>query len=373
MSSVVVKGLRKSFGERRVLVGVDLDVAEGSLTAVLGPSGSGKTTLLRILAGFERADAGWVDIGGQLVEGERTHVLPEQRRIGYVPQEGALFPHLDAAGNVGFGLPRRLRKGGRVADYLELVGLAGQGKLYPHQLSGGQQQRVALARALATVPSLVLLDEPFSSLDQALRSEVRADVARVLAETRTTAVLVTHDQDEALSLADQVAVLRDGTVAQHTGPEDLYYHPADPSLARFVGEANILEATVRDGTAETVLGAVAVVRAAAHLPKSQGPKSQGPSSQGPKSQGSSAQRALVLVRPEQLRLDEVPVPSGKLGRVTKCEFYGHDMLVTVEVAEGGPFQARLTGRPPIAHGSEVWVSLLGPVQAWPAPAVPTDN
>jgi iron(III) transport system ATP-binding protein len=344
MTRVLVKGLRKSFGSHLVLAGLDLEVREGSLSAVLGPSGSGKTTLLRVLAGFERADGGSVEIGGRLVEGDGAHVPPEERRIGYVPQEGALFPHLDAAGNVGFGLPRRMRKSGRVAELLELVGLAGLGKLYPHQLSGGQQQRVAVARALATKPSLVLLDEPFSSLDQALRAEVRADVARVLSDTGTTAVLVTHDQDEALSLADQVAVLRDGKVAQLAGPEDLYYRPTDPMLARFVGEANILEATLSDGKADTALGAVAVAGG---------------------SQSSSG-KALVLVRPEQLRLEDAPVPAGKPGTVADCQFYGHDMLVTVEMADGESLQARLAGRLPIAKGKKVWVTVAGPVQAWPA-------
>lgn len=348
MSSVAVKGLRKSFGDHLVLAGLDLDVAEGSLTAVLGPSGSGKTTLLRILAGFERADGGEVSIGGAVVESARTHVPPESRRIGYVPQEGALFPHLDAAGNIGFGLPRRERKGERVDELLHLVGLSGEGRLYPHQLSGGQQQRVALARALATRPSLVLLDEPFSSLDAALRSEVRADVARALAETGTTSVLVTHDQDEALSLANRVAVLRDGRVAQSAGPEELYAEPLDPSLARFVGDANILEGTVRAGKVHTALG----------------PLTMGPGTSWPE-----AQRVLVLVRPEQVELHDDGRTLALQGRVTQCHFFGHDMLVTVEMGQNGSqstVQARLSGRLPLSTGSVVSLSVAGPVKAWPA-------
>ncbi|HUB70842.1 MAG TPA: ABC transporter ATP-binding protein [Acidimicrobiales bacterium] len=349
MSSVLVRGLRKSFGDHVVLSSVDLEVAEGSLTAVLGPSGSGKTTLLRILAGFERADAGSVSIGGTVVEDAATHVAPERRRIGYVPQEGALFPHLDAAGNVGFGLARRERRNGRVDELLALVGLEGEGSLYPHQLSGGQQQRVALARALATRPHLVLLDEPFSSLDAALRAEVRADVAKVLKETGTTAVLVTHDQDEALSLANEVAVLRQGSVAQSAGPEEIYAEPLDPSIARFLGDANILEGIVRSGKAHTALGTLDLGARASSFRE--------------------ADRILVLVRPEQVSLRDGDANAQPLsGRVSACEFYGHDMLVTVTVGNGGQSSsviARLAGGSPPRSGSTVTLKVAGPVKAWP--------
>jgi len=201
---VRVAGLCKSFSTQPVLRGVDLDVPVGSFTAILGPSGSGKTTLLRILAGFDRMDAGSVVIGGQVMEDGRRFVRPQRRGIGYVPQEGALFPHLTVADNVGFGVPRRERKG--MAHLVEMVGLTGLERRYPHQLSGGQQQRVALARALAIQPKVVLLDEPFSSLDASLRDGVRRDVAHILAEANATTILVTHDQDEALGLADQIAV-----------------------------------------------------------------------------------------------------------------------------------------------------------------------
>ena len=211
MRQVAVTGLHKAFGAHPVLTGVDLEVPAGSLTAILGPSGSGKTTLLRLLAGFERADAGTISIGDSLVDGPGVYVAPERRRIGYVPQEGSLFPHLTVEANVGFGLAARDRRAGRAASMLEMVGLAGLGRRYPHQLSGGQQQRVALARALAIQPAVVLLDEPFASLDAHLRASVRADVQDIFRRAGTTAVLVTHDQDEALSVADRVAALRDGT------------------------------------------------------------------------------------------------------------------------------------------------------------------
>jgi iron(III) transport system ATP-binding protein len=350
MTRVVVAGLRKSFGARVVLDGLDLEVPEGSLTAVLGPSGSGKTTLLRILAGFEYADAGTVTLGENVVEDGRTHLPPETRRVGYVPQDGALFPHLNASGNVGFGLSRRERRNGRVEELLGLVGLAGEGRRYPHQLSGGMQQRVALARALASRPSLVLLDEPFSSLDAALRAGVRADVARVLAETGTTAVLVTHDQDEALSLADMVAVLRDGRVAQCASPEELYTEPLDPALARFVGDANLLEGTVRARTALTPLGPLAIAQGDPSFVE--------------------GQKVMVLVRPEQLEL-HAGNGGGLNARVVECRYFGHDMLVTVEMTAQDRGQrpvlhARLTGQSRLDVGSTVALSVDGPVKAWPA-------
>ena len=249
MRQVAVTGLHKAFGAHPVLTGVDLEVPAGSLTAILGPSGSGKTTLLRLMAGFERLDAGTIGIGDVLVDGPGVYVAPERRRIGYVPQEGNLFPHLTVAGNVGFGLTARERRGGKrvkVDAMLETVGLGGFGRRYPHQLSGGQQQRVALARALAIEPAVVLLDEPFASLDASLRAGLRADVQEIFHRAGTTAVLVTHDQDEALSTADWVAVLRDGKIAQCAPPDDLYRRPADAALASFVGDANLLEGVLAE-------------------------------------------------------------------------------------------------------------------------------
>src|ERR671913_2390436 len=210
MSSLTVHQLTKSFGSTPVLTGVDLTVPSRSLTALLGPSGCGKTTLLRLVAGFEEPDAGTVTLGGTVVSGAGRTVPARSRGIGFVPQEGGLFPHLTVAANVAFGLPRGQRKDrSRIAGLLELVGLPPDlAERAPHQLSGGQQQRVALARALAPEPSLVLLDEPFSSLDASLREETRRAVAEALRATGATAVLVTHEQAQALSMADQVAVMR---------------------------------------------------------------------------------------------------------------------------------------------------------------------
>lgn len=263
MTSLTLSGVAKSYGRQPVLHGVDLEVPAGALAAVLGPSGSGKTTLLRVVAGFERADAGTVSLGGQVVDDGRRQLPPERRKIGYVPQDGGLFPHLTVAGNVAFGLPGRARRHtAAVGELLERVGLTGLDGRYPHQLSGGQQQRVALARALAVRPQLVLLDEPFSALDAGLRASIRADVQTILREFGATAILVTHDQDEALSMADLVAVVRDGRIAQCATPHELYRRPADPQLASFVGEANLLPGTFEPeggsgpATVRTVLGSL---------------------------------------------------------------------------------------------------------------------
>ena len=234
-------GVRKAFGRRTVLDGIDLVVPTGGITSILGPSGGGKTTLLRLVAGFDRADAGTIAIHGDVVDGVGRPVPPHRRHVGCVPQEGALFPHLSVGGNVGFGLPRGRDRAVRVAECLELVGLPGTEQARPHELSGGQQQRIALARAIAPRPRLVLLDEPFSSLDAGLRAQVRTEVCDAVRRAGATAVLVTHDQEEALSVSDAVAVLLDGRIRQHADPLTLYRAPADLDVARFVGEAVIAE------------------------------------------------------------------------------------------------------------------------------------
>ena len=350
MRSLAVRSVTKAFGAQSVLRGVDLEVPDGAFTAILGASGSGKTTLLRIVAGFERPDRGEVWLGDQLVDdaGSR-YVACERRRIGYVPQEGALFPHLSVGRNVGFGLSRNDTRRERVDELLEMVGLAGYRRRYPHQLSGGQQQRVALARALAIRPEVVLLDEPFSSLDAALRASVRSDVFGVLRQSGTTSILVTHDQDEALSMADQVAVLREGVVAQLDTPADLYGRPEDAGIAQFLGEANLVDGEVRDGVATTMLGQLRVG-----------------SWSGP-----PAARARVMVRPEQIELGDVG--EGIDGVVASYEYYGHDAVVHVRperrgVPEPGSpdLVVRVTGGSRLAPGVRVGLSVRGPVVAWPA-------
>jgi iron(III) transport system ATP-binding protein len=341
MGELVVHGLTKSFGATEVLRGVDLTVPAGSITAVLGPSGCGKTTLLRLLAGFDRPDSGEISLAGRTVCGPRTFVAPEKRRVGMVPQEGALFGHLDVAGNVAFGLRRKdPRRGRRVAELLEVVGLGGYEHRMPAELSGGQQQRVALARALAPEPAIVLLDEPFSALDAGLRASVRADVVTALRAADATAILVTHDQEEALSTADQVAVLSGGTIVQSATPRDLYWHPVDADVAAFVGEANLLTGSVDDGHLTTELGVLTLVRSAAPLV---------PGAVG-----------ATLVRPEQLRLGARGVPA----RVVDTEFYGHDVVVQIDLA-GRRLRARTQGFLPAA-GEQVHVTVVGPVTFFPA-------
>ena len=369
MRQVAVTGLYKAFGAHPVLTGVNLEVPAGSLTAILGPSGSGKTTLLRLLAGFERANAGTISIGDSLVDGPGVYVAPERRRIGYVPQEGSLFPHLTVAANIGFGLAARDRRAGRAASMLEMVGLAGLGPRYPHQLSGGQQQRVALARALAIEPAVVLLDEPFASLDAHLRASVRADVQDIFRRAGTTAVLVTHDQDEALSVADRVAALRDGTIAQYAAPEDLYCRPVDPGLASFVGEANLLEGVLNGAVVKTLLGNLPLDPAAPAL--------------------GTAGQVTVLIRPEHIELapadhalapnalsapngpstaDRPSASDGLPGRVTSYGYHGHDAVLHVQpdrAPDDRTLVVRIIGGPHLPVGSPVTLRARGPVFAWP--------
>jgi iron(III) transport system ATP-binding protein len=341
MNALRIEGLTKSYGtDAPVLRGLDLTVPAGSLAAVLGPSGCGKTTMLRVVAGFLRADAGTVRLGDRMIDGPGTHLPPERRRIGIVPQEGALFPHVSVARNVAFGLKgadrgERLR---RTEEMLELVGLAGYGGRMPHELSGGQQQRVALARALAPSPQLVLLDEPFNALDSALRAGVRADVRAALRATGATAVLVTHDQQEALSTADLVAVVRDGHVAQCATPQDLYRRPADPWVAGFVGDAVLIPGTTEGGgAADTALGRVLLTGAP-----------------------SGIRAGMVLLRPEQLRLTAPGTEGTVRGRVADIRYHGHDAMVTVAIPNlASPIDIRVPGQPPVGPGEETGVRVAG--------------
>jgi iron(III) transport system ATP-binding protein len=364
VKSVSIAGVAKAFGGQSVLSGVDLEVPSGSFTAILGPSGSGKTTLLRIIAGFERPDAGEVRLGQRLMDDADHRFVPcEQRRIGYVPQEGSLFPHLNVGRNVAFGLTRQDRHGTRVGELLELVGLSGMARRYPHQLSGGQQQRVALARALAPGPDIVLLDEPFSSLDASLRASVRADVHDVLRLSGATSVLVTHDQDEALSMADQVAILRGGVIAQISTPSNLYRLPRDAELAQFLGEANLVEGTASGTMVQTALGQLEMApRSTTDTATATATAGPGPGS-GRRVDGG---RVRVMVRPEQLILDEAGA-RGVPSVVRSYEYFGHDAVVRVqpEIAGLGELVVRITGAEPLVPGARVGVSVHGPVVVWP--------
>jgi iron(III) transport system ATP-binding protein len=305
-----------------------------------------------VIAGFERADHGAVRLGGESVDDGERYVAPEGRRIGFVPQDGSLFPHLSVEQNVGFGLPRRERRGGRVVDLLDMVGLGGLERRYPHQLSGGQQQRVALARALAIEPSLVLLDEPFASLDASLRAALRQDVRRVLKEAGTTALLVTHDQDEALSLADRVAIIHDGQIGQCDTPQALYCRPASPELAVGLGETNFLRGKSRGDAVETPLGLLCL-KAGAPAPLAAAPVGTA---------------LVVLVRPEQIVLSDDPGEDHRGARVVEVEFYGHDAVVRLRADwdDSEIVVARISDAstvPPL--GARVGVSVRGDVVAWP--------
>jgi iron(III) transport system ATP-binding protein len=383
MTELRISGLVKAYDPNsKVLRGLDLTVPGGSLAAVLGPSGCGKTTLLRVIAGFLRADAGTVSVGGRVLSGPGTHVPPEQRRIGIVPQEGALFPHLSVARNVAFGLTGRSSRSGRdggggrtgkaervrrTGEMLDLVGLAGYGDRMPHELSGGQQQRVALARALAPRPALVLLDEPFNALDSGLRAGVRADVCAALRASGATALLVTHDQQEALSTADLVAVVRDGRVTQSGTPQDIYRYPADPWVAGFVGDAILLPGTAGNGTATTALGPVRIrTPGAPGTPGGTGTPGEigTPGETGtPGGPGGAAAEAAsegtVLLRPEQLELTE---PAGDIprGTVKDVRYYGHDAMVTLAVDSlDTPINVRVAGPVSVHPGDHAGIRVTG--------------
>jgi iron(III) transport system ATP-binding protein len=359
MTELTINGLFKSYGGKPVLTGLDLTVPDGSLTAILGPSGSGKTTLLRVVAGFERADAGTVRLAGRTVDDGRRQDPPETRRIGYVPQEGGLFPHRTVEGNVGFGLRRGPGRRQRVMELLEQVGLAELAGRYPHQLSGGQQQRVALARALAIEPDLVLLDEPFAGLDAHLRAGLRDEVRQILHDAGTTTLLVTHNQDEALSAADFVAVLRDGRIAQQARPHELYTGPADGGLASFVGDANLIDGLLEPGPGGD--GHV-VVTALGRLPARW--HGERPPSPG---------RVTALLRPEQIVVASANGSEGPLGRVVRSAYYGHDTLLQIQMdsePSESPLLARTRGHAQLGPGDSCAVGAAGAALVWPRQADP---
>jgi iron(III) transport system ATP-binding protein len=326
----------KTFAVDPVLRGVSLRVEAGRMVALLGPSGCGKTTLLRILAGLEHPDAGEVRLGGELLTGGGRDIPPERRRIGMVFQDWALFPHLSVARNVAYGLARGPGRDQQVEDALAMVGLAGLGDRPPATLSGGQQQRVALARALAPRPAALLLDEPFSNLDTSLRVQVRTEVHQLLAEVGVTTVFVTHDQDEAFVLGDEVAVMSGGEIVQQAAPAELYDAPATPWIAGFVGDANLLVGVASGGAAMTPVGGVALREA-------------------------NEGEVQVLLRPEHLE-----VSGGDAGEVDLVEFYGHDTVYAVRLDDGAALTVRVAQAPAHARGDRVAVTYVGP----PAVAFP---
>ena len=346
MAELVVTGLGKSYGGRKVLDDVSLNVRSGALVAILGASGSGKTTLLRVICGFERADAGSIVIDGLTMSGPGVHVPPDRRKIGYVAQDGALFPHLTVADNILFGLARGERKARtRLGELLDMVGLPPAfAERSPQQLSGGEQQRVALARALAPKPRLVLLDEPFSALDAALRADTRQVVAAALTAAGATALLVTHDQPEALSMGDPVAVLRRGHLVQVANPRALYHVPSDADLAGFVGEAVIMRGLASEGRVVCALG---------NLPL------------GPNMPDGEVD---VLIRPEQIRLVPFRYGAGVWAKVEDVKFFGPDAAVRLTALQEGAtlsFTARVVGHRAPQPQDEVSAVVEGDVVTFP--------
>lgn len=314
MTTLRVESITAGYGHHPVLHDAAVTVPSGHLVALLGPSGCGKSTLLRAVAGLHRPTGGRIWLDDTEIDGPATHLPTHRRRVTLVPQDAALFPHLDVAANVAFGIRGQRDSVQRTDHLLELVGLAGLGARQVHQLSGGQQQRVALARALAPRPAVVLLDEPFSSLDARLRDQLRDDVRSLLTAESATALLVTHDQQEALSVADEIAVMREGRVLQQTDPATLYRSPEHSWTAAFIGDSTLLPANVDGSTAHTALGDIAVA---------------------------GGDGTTVLMRPEDLGFSDRGTPA----RVTRRTYRGHDWLVAL-VVDDLPVLVRCTDQIP---------------------------
>jgi iron(III) transport system ATP-binding protein len=340
MNALRLQHVSKNFNGQPVLRDVNLAVPPNSVVALLGPSGCGKTTVLRLVGGFDRVDDGEIAIGPDIVAAPHVHVPPERRRVGYVPQEGALFPHLTVAGNVGYGLPRRERNGTRVAEVLHLTGLDAFGARFPHQLSGGQQQRAALARALAPKPALLLLDEPFNALDLDLRRRVCEEVIGMLRREGATAILVTHDPVEAFSAADLVAVMHDGRIIQTDHPDAVYRQPVNAAVARLTGQAVFIDGTFQRGQVLTALGLLTLHPAYAR----------------------DAGNASVMLRPEQIIA--ATAHSGTPARVIGHSFRGGYAALTVTV-DGHTLRLRAPSLSAPAPGSDIQLHVEGACAAFP--------
>ena len=339
MSSLEISHLKVSLGNRLILDDLSFSLAEGQIAALLGPSGCGKTTLLRSIAGLIQPSDGTIRFGKQLVSLSSLVMPSHKRKIGYVPQEGALFPHLSVADNIAFGLDRSTFTKDQIRqttkEMLNLIGLQGFENRMPSQLSGGQQTRVALARALAIKPAMVLLDEPFSALDAALRDDLRADVCDLLRKSNATAILVTHDREEALVSADVVALMREGQIIQQGSPEDVYSKPISPAIAISTGDALVLDATkLADGSTSYLFN---------------------------QSTGATIESGHVVIRPEEIKLNRNLIGALSVGRISKIDYYGHDAMVTIDIA-GKTLNVRIPGPFDYTVGEEVSLEHAGPVR-----------
>jgi iron(III) transport system ATP-binding protein len=325
------------YSENPAVSNFSVTVPEGHSLALLGPSGCGKTTLLRLIAGLAKPYSGTIRLGENVVASKDMWVAPEDRNVGLVFQDWALFPHLSVAKNVAFGIGRSASHRNQVQDMLDLVGLTGYENRLPSTLSGGQQQRVALARALAPKPKVLLLDEPFSNLDSGLRNRVRSEVAELLSELRITSVFVTHDQEEAFALGDHVGVMKSGTLEQIGEPEEIYMRPANPWVANIAGEASFIEGMAHGQIADTAIGRIEL------LTEHRGP-------------------VKILLRPEQLLVKQNKDTRGTC--VERVEYRGSDYRIflrldatVLEVSIKEPFSLQrgdyvnvsFTGRPAVAY------------------------
>ena len=337
---VELRGVQKRYGDFVAVRDLSFRVQRGAIVTLLGPSGCGKSTTLRLIAGLEEPDSGEIYLADRLVAGRGGWVPPESRRVGMVFQDYALFPHLTVAANIAFPLVRlaRRERESRVGELLALVGLPDLSKRYPHELSGGQQQRVALARALAAHPAIVLLDEPFSNLDAALRKELREELQVVLRAADTAAIFVTHDQEEAFSLADQVVVLDRGVLLQMDTPRQLYRQPNSRTVAAFVGEANFIPGEASGDRATTALGTLPL------LTPANGPVD-------------------VLLRPESLTL--TPATDDSPARLDTITFVGPLQIARLTLRDGTPLRARIDPDQSLTPGQPVAVTVSGPVVAYP--------
>jgi len=321
------RSVTKSYGSEVVLSDFNLDVWNGSIVGILGISGSGKTTALRLLAGFDKPDSGIIEMRNRVISSEDTFLPPEERNVGMVFQDYALFPHLNVEKNISFGLSRDEIKSGRLEEVLSMCNLETYRNKFPQELSGGQQQRVSLARALAPKPEVILLDEPFTSLDAHMARDLREEVVSLLRQTETTAIIVTHDQEEALSVCDVVSVLENGSVIQSATPQEIYLNPVSQTVANSVGDPNILKGFSVDGRVETSLGTFVTAYNGA---------------------------LDVSIRPECI---ELLLDSEGSYVVKECTFYGHDQVISFQNSKGEVFRARSLPNTIFESGDKVNINI----------------